>query len=100
MDCGEQEIMEEFRDNCNARFHWGKAGWPRLLPCFDGQKYYPETWCDFGCAVAVRPSQIASPSSPPVTPQRPLCEHNSSGDTVNVRKGVLCVDSFLQITLI
>jgi hypothetical protein len=45
--------MEIFRDECGARFHWGKAGWPYLFPCFDGKKHYPETWCDFGCAVGV-----------------------------------------------
>ncbi|CAD7703073.1 unnamed protein product [Ostreobium quekettii] len=35
---------------CNARMHWGKAGWPDA-GCFSGAEEYPETWCDFGCAV-------------------------------------------------
>ena len=38
-------------EGCGARFHWGKAGWPKHLPCFDGAAVYPDTWCDFGCAV-------------------------------------------------
>lgn len=36
---------------CSGRYHWGKAGWPAHLPCFDGAKMYPDTWCDFGCSV-------------------------------------------------
>lgn len=40
-----------FLDQCGARMHWGKAGWPKHLPCFNGAAAYPETWCDFGCAV-------------------------------------------------
>jgi len=40
---------------CGGRLHWGKAGWPRFLPNFDGAvapNGYPDTWCQFGCAVA------------------------------------------------
>jgi hypothetical protein len=48
-----QKAMEAFRDECGGRFHWGKAGWPYLFPCFDGFKLYGEGWCDFGCAVQV-----------------------------------------------
>ncbi|KAG2493001.1 hypothetical protein HYH03_008665 [Edaphochlamys debaryana] len=33
-----------------ARAHWGKAGWPDA-GCWHGDKEYPDTWCDFGCAV-------------------------------------------------
>ena len=44
-------VMNYFLDNCDARLHWGKAGWPTHTPCFDGAEDYPETWCDFGCAV-------------------------------------------------
>ncbi|GLC54135.1 hypothetical protein PLESTB_000827700 [Pleodorina starrii] len=33
-----------------ARMHWGKAGWPDA-GCWHGDKEYPDTWCDFGCAV-------------------------------------------------
>lgn len=48
-----QAIMSVFRSPvCGpARLHWGKAGWPRHAQCFDGAKEYPNTWCDFGCAV-------------------------------------------------
>eukprot|EP01023_Acetabularia_acetabulum_P065410 TRINITY_DN8655_c0_g1_i3.p1 TRINITY_DN8655_c0_g1~~TRINITY_DN8655_c0_g1_i3.p1 ORF type:complete len:582 (+),score=94.72 TRINITY_DN8655_c0_g1_i3:131-1876(+) len=45
-----QEVMKHFLQNCDARLHWGKAGWPDLLPCFDGASQY-QHWCDFGCAV-------------------------------------------------
>eukprot|EP00884_Botryococcus_braunii_P005954 jgi/Botrbrau1/1535/Bobra.0107s0023.1 len=45
------KTLEAFRDECGARFHWGKAGWPYLFPCFDGFKHYGEDWCKFGCAV-------------------------------------------------
>lgn len=38
-------------DRCiGSRIHWGKAGWPEE-GCWDGSREYPETWCDFGCAV-------------------------------------------------
>jgi FAD/FMN-containing dehydrogenase len=45
-------VVEIFM-NCSdaARFHWGKWGWVKYQPCFDGAVKYPETWCDFGCAV-------------------------------------------------
>ncbi|PNH11479.1 D-arabinono-1,4-lactone oxidase [Tetrabaena socialis] len=33
-----------------ARLHWGKAGWPDA-GCWHGDKEFPNTWCDFGCAV-------------------------------------------------
>ncbi|KXZ51873.1 hypothetical protein GPECTOR_11g309 [Gonium pectorale] len=33
-----------------ARLHWGKAGWPDS-GCWHGDKEFPDTWCDFGCAV-------------------------------------------------
>lgn len=39
---------------CGGRLHWGKAGWPTLLPDWDPANAttgYPDTWCDFGCAV-------------------------------------------------
>lgn len=35
---------------CSHRLHWGKAGWPEE-GCWIGVKHYPDTWCDFGCAV-------------------------------------------------
>ena len=34
-----------------TRLHWGKWGWVKYDPCFDGAISFPETWCDFGCAV-------------------------------------------------
>jgi len=40
--------------DCGGRLHWGKAGWPTLLPNWnpmDTVTGYPQTWCDFGCAV-------------------------------------------------
>ena len=53
--CGgqSQAIVSIFRHQCGARLHWGKAGWPRWAPCFDGAEEYPSTWCHFGCAVQV-----------------------------------------------
>ncbi|KAK9908861.1 hypothetical protein WJX75_003902 [Coccomyxa subellipsoidea] len=44
-------VMGIFRQECGARMHWGKAGWPRWAACFDGAKEFPDTWCHFGCAV-------------------------------------------------
>ena len=44
-------VVEYLLERCDARLHWGKAGWPTHNPCFDGAEDYPETWCDFGCAV-------------------------------------------------
>ncbi|EIE25101.1 hypothetical protein COCSUDRAFT_40439 [Coccomyxa subellipsoidea C-169] len=44
-------VMGIFRQECGARMHWGKAGWPRWAACFDGAKEFPDTWCSFGCAV-------------------------------------------------
>lgn len=38
--------------NCRGRYHWGKAGWAKHIPCFDGAATYGEGWCDFGCAVS------------------------------------------------
>ena len=49
-----QRVMGIFRQECGARMHWGKAGWPRWAACFDGAKEFPDTWCSFGCAVRVR----------------------------------------------
>lgn len=45
--------MSLLHDQCQARLHWGKAGWPQLEPCYDGSKHLPETWCQFGCAIQV-----------------------------------------------
>lgn len=44
-------VVEIFLNECDARLHWGKWGWVKYQPCFDGAVTYPETWCDFGCAV-------------------------------------------------
>lgn len=30
-----QEVMRLFVQECGARMHWGKAGWPTQFPCFD-----------------------------------------------------------------
>ena len=30
-----QEVVDIFVQQCGARFHWGKAGWPEHFPCFD-----------------------------------------------------------------
>lgn len=51
--------MRFFMEKCQARLHWGKAGWDWLQPCFDGAAHY-EKWCDFGCAVQVGPPTSAS----------------------------------------
>ncbi len=48
-----QQVVELFKSSCDARFHWGKAGWSTFWPCFDGAVIYPDTWCQFGCAVEV-----------------------------------------------
>lgn len=48
-----QRVMHYLVEKCDARLHWGKAGWPYLEPCFDGASHYTK-WCDFGCAVQVR----------------------------------------------
>ncbi|KAK9839103.1 hypothetical protein WJX74_009638 [Apatococcus lobatus] len=45
------QMVGLFRDKCQARLHWGKAGWPEFASCFDGATEYPDSWCDFGCAV-------------------------------------------------
>eukprot|EP00887_Chlorella_sp_A99_P005590 scaffold1.g5590.t1 len=45
------KVIQLFRDRCQARLHWGKYGWNAFSKCFDGSKEYPDTWCDFGCAV-------------------------------------------------
>jgi hypothetical protein len=47
-----QAVMRYLVEKCNARLHWGKAGWPWLEPCYDGSAHYAN-WCDFGCAVEV-----------------------------------------------
>ncbi|KAK9823265.1 hypothetical protein WJX72_001448 [[Myrmecia] bisecta] len=44
-------LVQLLRQQCAARMHWGKAGWPRFAPCFDGAAEYPDSWCHFGCAV-------------------------------------------------
>jgi hypothetical protein len=44
-------VVDIFLNKCNARLHWGKWGWVKYQPCFDGAVAYSETWCDFGCAV-------------------------------------------------
>ena len=49
-----QRVMKILMSECSGRLHWGKAGWPRYNGCFDGAKAYPNTWCQFGCAVQVR----------------------------------------------
>jgi FAD/FMN-containing dehydrogenase len=46
-----QKVIALFREKCGARLHWGKAGFPRHAPCFDGAVEYGESWCNFGCAV-------------------------------------------------
>lgn len=46
-----QKVVSLFREKCNARLHWGKAGWPEHAANFDGAIEYPDSWCDFGCAV-------------------------------------------------
>lgn len=48
-----QAVIGLFHDKCDARLHWGKAGWPEHEPCYDGSKLLPKTWCHFGCAVQV-----------------------------------------------
>lgn len=48
-----QAVIGLFHDKCDARLHWGKAGWPEHEPCYDGSKHLPKTWCHFGCAVQV-----------------------------------------------
>lgn len=45
-----QKVISLFREKCSARLHWGKAGFPRHAPCFDGAVEYGESWCHFGCA--------------------------------------------------
>eukprot|EP00889_Picochlorum_renovo_P008862 jgi/Picre1/35892/NNA_003350.t1 len=49
---GFDTVLDFMLEECNStRLHWGKAGWPTHQPCFDGAEDYPESWCDFGCAV-------------------------------------------------
>lgn len=50
---GVQKLIAFVNETCSPRLHWAKAGWPRYLSCFDGSVAYPQTWCDFGCAVQV-----------------------------------------------
>ena len=45
-------VVDNFRQRCNARLHWGKYGLGEGQWCFDGSKEYPKSWCDFGCAVS------------------------------------------------
>jgi hypothetical protein len=50
---GIDRIAQMFLEgDCRGRYHWGKAGWPTHLACFNGAEMFPDTWCDFGCAVA------------------------------------------------
>ena len=35
MFAGMQQVMGVFINQCKARMHWGKAGWPQWEPCFD-----------------------------------------------------------------
>lgn len=51
--CMVQTVISLFHDKCQARLHWGKAGWPEHEPCYDGSVHLPNTWCQFGCAVQV-----------------------------------------------
>jgi hypothetical protein len=44
-------LLDLFVNKCQGRLHWGKEGWPRHAACFDGAATYPDSWCDFGCAV-------------------------------------------------
>ncbi|KAK9805132.1 hypothetical protein WJX72_001164 [[Myrmecia] bisecta] len=44
-------LQQLLRDECQGKFHWGKAGWRTVNKCFDGATAYPTTWCHFGCAV-------------------------------------------------
>ena len=46
-------FVEILMTRCNSRLHWGKFGWEIFEKCYDGSasKNYPNTWCDFGCAV-------------------------------------------------
>ena len=46
------QVLRYYIEECDARLHWGKAGWPTHWPEFDGAVNYSESWCDFGCAVA------------------------------------------------
>lgn len=43
-------VIGLFRSECDARLHWGKAGWPEHASCFDGASEYSNGWCQFGCA--------------------------------------------------
>ncbi|KAK9806294.1 hypothetical protein WJX72_008903 [[Myrmecia] bisecta] len=43
-------FQQLLRDECQGKFHWGKAGWRTINKCFDGATAYPTTWCHFGCA--------------------------------------------------
>jgi FAD/FMN-containing dehydrogenase len=44
-------VVEIFMTKCDGRLHWGKWGWVKYQPCFDGAVTFEKTWCDFGCAV-------------------------------------------------
>ena len=56
------KILRE-ADECKARMHWGKAGWEKWAPCFDGATEYPQTWCHFGCAVQASIAPASLPHS-------------------------------------
>jgi len=59
-----QKLIGFINETCTPRLHWAKAGWPRYLSCFDGSVAYPNTWCDFGCAVQVSGSPNPTHRSP------------------------------------
>lgn len=60
--------MRLFRDRCQARWHWGKAGFVEVdKGCFDGAKEYPETWCArCGCCACCEVSAV--PNLPGLAP--------------------------------
>jgi len=58
-----QGLVEVLRGStCQARMHWGKAGWDKWASCFDGAIEYAATWCSFGCAVEVLPPPSPCPA--------------------------------------
>ncbi|KAK9807747.1 hypothetical protein WJX72_007930 [[Myrmecia] bisecta] len=42
--------MAEILMSYSGRLHWGKYGWPKFEPCFDGAASHGVNWCHFGCA--------------------------------------------------
>ena len=47
------EVIRLFVDTCDARLHWGKAGFQEAVDSTDYNvvEKYGNHWCDFGCAV-------------------------------------------------